>query len=203
MKKILSAMVLFFLMGCVSNFDKANEESKLSGEKYLNALKTEKLLDPIRDKIYFGMLSDTPFSYYVNKDFVKENERKALEKFQSIKAVFDSEGRLFFEKYSPHFLELFNYLTAARFTIFTDLYNGKITYGDYALKIKEVVASYNKAREQRELEIQLHASQIRSQALNTFITQLNNQQLINSLNNSPARIAPFSCNNYGATIRCW
>jgi hypothetical protein len=203
MKKTFSAFVLFFFMGCVSNFEKANEESKLSGEKYLNALKTEKTLDPIREHIYFGLISEAPFSYFVNKNYVKESDRKALEKFQSTRALFDSESRIWYQKYSPHTLELWNYLVAARFTIFTDLYNGKITYGEYAVKIKEVVANYNKAKEQRELEIQVHNSQIRSQAINTFITQLNNQQLINSLNSSPARIAPFSCNNYGATISCW
>ena len=139
----------------------------------------------------------------MNKNFVKENERKALERFQSLRAAFDEDGRNYFKTYSPPTYELFNYLTVARFSLFVDLYNGKISYGDYALKIKDLVASYDKAVAERYREIDRYEAQVRSEALNRFITQLNNQQLINTLNNSPARVAPFSCSNYGATIRCW
>ena len=63
--------------------------------------------------------------------------------------------------------------------------------------------TYDKAVAERYREIDRYEAQVRSEALNRFITQLNNQQLINTLNNSPARVAPFSCSNYGATIRCW
>jgi phage shock protein A len=83
------------------------------------------------------------------------------------------------------------------------LYNGKITHGEYLVKKKEIYSQYKKAREQRELEIQRYNAQIVSEAVNSFVTQLNNQQLINTLNNSPTRIAPFTCQNYGRTINCW
>jgi hypothetical protein len=201
-RTLIIIIASLILVGCVNDFA-ANEEAKMNRQKYIQSLTNDKTLDPIRDKIYFGALSETPFSYFVNKSFVKDSERKALENFQSINAVFTSEGRNHFQKNSPHLYELYNYLTVARFTIFTDLYNGKISYGEYAVKNKEVLANYDKAREQRQLEIQRYNAQIVSEAVNSFVTQLNNQQLINTLNNSPARIAPFTCQNYGRTINCW
>jgi hypothetical protein len=207
-RTLIIILASLILVGCVNNFDAAKdaaraEKAKTDLEKYQNVLKNEKILDPIREHIYFGRISETPFSYYVNKNFVKENERKALERFQSLRAAFDEDGRNYFKTYSPPTYELFNYLTVARFSLFVDLYNGKISYGDYALKIKDLVASYDKAVAERYREIDRYEAQVRSEALNRFITQLNNQQLINTLNNSPARVAPFSCSNYGATIRCW
>jgi len=208
MRFLIIILVSLILVKCVNNFDAAKdakraEIAKTTYEKYQNALKNEKILDPIREHIYFGRISEAPFSYYVNKNFVKENERKALEKFQSIRAVFDEDGRNYFKTYTPEIYELFDYYTVGRFSLFVDLYNGKISYGDYALKVKELNASYNKAVDERYREIDRYEAQVRSEALNSFITLLNNQQLINTLNNSPARIAPFSCSNYGATIRCW
>jgi hypothetical protein len=208
MRYLIIILASLMLVGCVNNFDAAKdaarkEEAKISLDKYLNELKNEKILDPIRENIYFGLIRETPFSYYVNKSFVKENERKALERFQSIRAAFDERGRNHYKKYWPEIYELFNYALVARFSLFVDLYNSKISYGDYALKIKDLFASYDKAVDERFREIDRYEAQVRSEALNRFVTQLNNQQLINTLNNSPARVAPFSCSNYGTTIRCW
>ena len=47
-----------------------------------------------------------------------------------------------------------------------DLYNGKISYGDYALKIKYLVASYDKAVAEAELRAKAVFDNAESEAEN-------------------------------------
>jgi hypothetical protein len=203
MKKIILGLVLLVLTGCFIDDEQAKLEVKNIDEKYLKTLKEDKILDPLRKNYWIGDVNEAPFSYFVNKNFIQPNEKPLLERLQSVRAIRQSELRSWYSKYHPHLFQLYDSLNIGLFTNFTDLYNGKITHGEYLVKKKEIYSQYKKAVDNRLLEIELHNSQIRSQALNTFLTQLNNQQLINSINNAPTRIAPFTCQNYGRTINCW
>jgi hypothetical protein len=97
---------------------------------------------------------------------------------------------------------LLNLATAATSSLIVDLYIGKITYGEFAVKRRDLVNYYDAALMERGRQITAAEKTQRDAAFSGLQNYLLNQNLVNTLN-QPNRISPFTCNRMGTMVNCW
>lgn len=167
-------------------------EKKMKSDKDLNILKKNMWIDK----------GEVPFKYYTNKNFVTKEERKALEKLQNYVAINQKEYLKIEGKYFPFNVPYFEKYFASTFTVFLDLYDGKITYGEYYRIKKEL---WEKTRSTAlEAWKYKNANQINKfdQITKAFQDYLKTQKLINEVF-QPSRKQSFTCTQNGKIINCW
>ena len=147
-------------------------------------------LAPLRGKIYPGQAQHAPLRYYGIGSKPNAREKKALEKKFAIYRNYQDGARKIFKKYNSPTLPLANSLMAAFETAMIDLYNGHLTYGEYARKRKMIVEKGEQA-----------LSRQNARAESEFFNFLMTQHLINSMN-QPARRPSFQCFRVGAYWDC-
>ena len=201
MKKILAIILLgLFLSGCETlNTERKNDFLTLEKavENYDNDVANDKNLEPIRSKLWMAEIESVPFKYYVNKEYVNTKEKKALEKYQEYVARLMLVAKPAMRHLSMRDATLFEQWNAALFSIFIDLYQGKITYGDYHLKRKEISEKYDE-----EINRNVNYNNNNSVVDNDLTDYLILNDLINQSNQS-TRIQPFTCTNLGGFINCY
>ena len=129
-------VVIFFIIWSTNSFAFSNESNKYQNEitefadRIERKMKSDKDLEIISEKIWFQR-GQAPFKYFVNKEFVRKKEKKALEKLQNHWAVNQREYLKIENKYFPFNTPYFEKYFASTFSIFIDLYDGKISYGEF------------------------------------------------------------------------
>ena len=202
MKKLLSLiLVILFLSGCQTSTTKNDNHILVLYElrnKWNIEVPNYKDLEQIKNKIWLsGNIDTTPFKYYSNQKYVQKEDKKALEKYQEYIAKDNLIIKPILKDLSKRNELLFESYISANFSIFIDLYQGKITYGEYHLKLKEISQKY-------KTEISLTNNQNNNEVVinNDFTNFLILQGLINQ-SNQPTRIQPFTCTDLGKFINCW
>jgi len=200
MKKILAIILLgLFLSGCETlNTERKNDilAYEKAYENFKNEVANDKNLDPIRSKFWFDEIATAPFKNFANKEYVNTKEKKALEKYQEHVARVMLVAKPAMRNLSMREATLFEQWNAGLFSIFIDLYQGKITYGDYHLKKKEMSGRY-------EEEINRNVNYNNNSVVDNDLTDyLILNDLINQSNQS-TRMQPFTCTNLGGFINCY
>lgn len=87
----------------------------------------------IRSKIYLASAKDQPFAMMTNTDKPTEEEKKEIAAWISARQECFNNADSWYQQYShPQLNAIVRRYTLMFFTLTADLYNGKITYGDYA-----------------------------------------------------------------------
>ena len=201
-KKLIPILVLGFLLsGCKTSNTKYDSHILILNdlrEKWNNEIPNYKDLGQIKNKIWLsGNIDTTPFKYYSNQEYVKKEDKRALEKYQEYIAKDNLIIKPMLKDLSKRNELLFESYISANFSVFIDLYQGKITYGEYHLKFKEINEKY-------KAELSLTNNQNKNEVIlnNDFTNFLILQGLINQ-SNQPTRIQPFTCTDLGKFINCW
>lgn len=205
MKLVKKTLLVFFAFLILTGFSskQKNYESEIkdSADKLFKELRADKEVQILKDNYHLEQ-GETPFKYYVNKNFVKENEKKALEKLTNYRARAQKEILRIEQKYFPFNVPFLEKYFAATFTPFMDLYEGKISYGQY-FKIKKEL--WDKMREaSREAYKYAQANQPNQfdRIHNAFRDYLITQKLINDAF-QPTRRQQFTCTTHGKITNCW
>ena len=205
-KKMRYLIILFFLFS-VSAHAFSNKQSiyqnKMNefADRVEKRLLADKNLKIIEDKIWFKR-GQTPFKYFVNKDYVKNEEKKALEKLQNHLAINQREYLKIENKYFPFNIPYFEKYFASTFTLFIDLYDGKISYGEYH-KIKKDLFEKTRQSAQEAWKFKQANQPNKFEQINkAFQDYLITQKLINDVF-QPTRKQNFTCTENGKIINCW
>jgi hypothetical protein len=153
-------------------------------------------------KIWLDDIKKTPLAYYSSTEKVNEEDKQAIDRLNQLKIIFDQETEQLIRKYNLPILDLLNLASAATSSLIVDLYIGKITYGEFAVKRRELVNYYDAALIERGRQISAAEKMQRDAAFSGLQNYLLNQNLVNTLN-QPARISPFTCNRMGTMVNCW
>lgn len=164
-------------------------------------LLADKNLKIIEDKIWFKR-GQTPFKYFVNKDYVKDEEKKALEKLQNHLAINQREYLKIENKYFPFNTPYFEKYFASTFTLFIDLYDGKISYGEYHKIKKDLFEKTRQSAQEAWKFKQANQPNKFDQINKAFQDYLITQKLINDVF-QPTRKQNFTCTQNGKIINCW
>ena len=202
MKKLFSLILVLGLLlsGCETlNTERKNDilDYEKALENFENEVANDKNLDLIRSKLWFDEVETAPFKYLVNKEYVSTKEKKALEKYQEHVARLNLLVKPAIRHLSMRDATLYEQYSAAEFSIFIDLYQGKITYGDYHLKSKDL-----RKRFDEEANRNVNYNNNNSVVDNDLTDYLILNDLINQSNQS-TRIQPFTCTNLGGFINCY
>ena len=207
MKLLLKSVFIiscFFLTACETM--RQSEQDIRQGlqsfhQKKAQTLKNDMDVQKLKDKIWLDNLNTTPLSYYSNNTYALDHEKKSIERFAELEQVFAQERNSLILKSKMPLEDLVNMANAASYSLIIDLYNEKITYGQFATKRREIGINFDNAlaeRDRRDAEDQRARNDIASRNLQNYLI---NQNLINSLN-QPARIVPFTCNRFGSMVTC-
>ena len=202
MKKISLFLAIFLILTAFSNNQKNYEsEMKDSANKLLKELKADKEVQILKDNYYLEQ-GEVPFKYYVNKNFVQENEKKALEKLQNYRARAQKEMLRVEKKYFPFNVPFLEKYFAAGFTQFMDLYEGKISYGEFFKIRKELWDKTIAASKEAFRYAQSNQPNQFDRIHNAFRDYLITQKLINDVF-QPTRKQTFTCVQNGNLTNCW
>lgn len=196
---------LFLFSGSVNAFsskqNKYQSEMNEFADRVEKKLLEDKNLKIIEDKIWFKR-GQTPFKYFVNKDYVKDEEKKALEKLQNHLAINQREYLKIENKYYPFNTPFFEKYFASTFTLFIDLYDGKISYGEYHKIKKDLFEKTRQSAQEAWRFKQANQPNKFEQINRAFQDYLITQKLINDVF-QPTRQQSFTCTQNGKIINCW
>jgi hypothetical protein len=200
-------VVIFFIIWSTNSFAFSNESNKYQNEitefadRIERKMKSDKDLEIISEKIWFQR-GQAPFKYFVNKEFVRKKEKKALEKLQNHWAVNQREYLKIENKYFPFNTPYFEKYFASTFSIFIDLYDGKISYGEFHKMKKELLEKTQESAQEAWKFKQANQTSKFNQINKTLQDYLITQKLINEVF-QPARRQSFVCTHNGNIINCW
>jgi len=200
-------VVIFFIIWSTNSFAFSNENNKYQNEitefadRIERKMKSDKDLEIISEKIWFQR-GQAPFKYFVNKEFVRKKEKKALEKLQNHWAVNQREYLKIENKYFPFNTPYFEKYFASTFSIFIDLYDGKISYGEFHKMKKELLEKTQESAQEAWKFKQANQTNKFNQINKTLQDYLITQKLINEVF-QPARRQSFVCTHNGNIINCW
>jgi hypothetical protein len=207
MKPILSILVFavsFALVGCEttqSSVQTVRQDTQAYLQSVAARLKSDSVLSKISGKIWLESVEKTPLTYYSNNDRVSDDEKQAIQRLAELQNIFDSERQEIIKKHNLPVLDLNNLASAALSSLLIDLYLGKITYGEFAIKRRDISNNFDAAILERDKQIAATQRVQKDVAYNNLQNYLMNQNLVNSLN-QPARISPFTCNRFGSMVSC-
>lgn len=159
-------------------------------------------LRKISEKIWLDDVKTMPLRYYSNAEAVNDEEKTAIERLNQLTIIFSEEREGLIRKYNLPVSDLVNLANAAVSSLIVDLYVKKITYGEYAIKRREISNNFDAAIIERGRQLTAAENQKRDAAFNRLQNFLLNQNLVNTLN-QPARISPFTCTRMGTMVNCW
>jgi len=208
MKSVLKpifVLVTSLLLGC-ANAQVSQQALQQEAQTFLRStysrMQSDSELMKVSSKIWLDDIKKTPLSYYSNTAKVNDEDKPAIERLNQLKTIFNDETEQLIRKYNLPVLDLLNLATAATSSLIVDLYIGKITYGEFAMKRRELVNFYDAALIERGRQITAAENKQRDAAFSGLQNYLLNQNLVNTLN-QPARISPFTCNRMGTMVNCW
>ena len=207
MKPILSILIFavsFVLVGCEttqSSVQMVRQDTQVYLQSVTARLKSDSVLSKISGKIWLESVEKTPLSFYSNNERVSDDEKQAIQRLAELQNIFDSERQEIIKKHNLPVLDLNNLASAALSSLLIDLYLGKITYGEFAIKRRDISNNFDAAILERDKQIAATQRIQKDVAYNNLQNYLMNQNLVNSLN-QPARISPFTCNRFGTMVSC-
>jgi hypothetical protein len=225
MRYLLTGALIFVLAGCAQLQAERQRERQEQERQDFDAVRAElrsaiagnPKIDPIRSKISLHDSRAATLQMLASSEYLaNENEKAALEEWQALVNAGLPKFRGLLQRYSPWVSPLYESLRADGLTLVSDLYAGKITYGQYNRQRLETFVKFQQAVDERRRELQREQARMRqaqamvdaqqslaaSAALASFNNYLLGQQLINQ-QMQPTRIAPFSCTRYGNTTSCY
>jgi hypothetical protein len=205
MKKLLTLLSLV-LLPHIANAQASQQAIQQEAQAFLRStytrMQSDSELMKVSRKIWLDDIKKTPLSYYSNAEKVSEEDKPAIERLNQLKTIFNEETEQLIRKYNLPVLDLLSLATAATSSLIVDLYIGKITYGEFAVKRRDLVNYYDAALIERGRQITAAEKTQRDAAFSGLQNYLLNQNLVNSLN-QPTRISPFTCNRMGTMVNCW
>jgi hypothetical protein len=193
------------LLGC-ANAQNTQQAIQQEAQAFLRStyarMQSDSELMKVSKKIWLDDIKKTPLSYYSNAEKVSEDDKPAIERLNQLKTIFNEETEQLIRKYNLPVLDLLNLATAATSSLIVDLYIGKISYGEFAVKRRDLVNYYDAALMERGRQITAAENKQRDAAFSGLQNYLLNQNLVNTLN-QPTRISPFTCNRMGTMVNCW
>lgn len=165
-------------------------EAKNLAQSILLRMENDNELQIVSKKIWLGDTKNTPLSFYSIDEKVSSEEKRAIQQFEKLRSINFTEIESLIKKYNYPVLDLINLSNAANSSLVVDLYLGKVTYGQFAIKRKELWDFYNAAIIERSRQVAATQQVQRDAAFIGLQNYLVNQNLINSFN-QPARINPF------------
>jgi hypothetical protein len=193
------------LLGC-ANAQNTQQAIQQEAQAFLRStyirMQSDTELMKVSRKIWLDDIKKTPLAYYSNAEKVSEDDKPAIERLNQLKTIFNEETEQLIRKYNLPVLDLLNLATAATSSLIVDLYIGKISYGEFAIKRRDLVNYYDAALMERGRQIAATEKMQRDAAFSGLQNYLLNQNLVNTLN-QPARISPFTCNRMGTMVNCW
>ena len=151
MKSILKSLLLVvtsLLIGC-ANPPVTQQALQQETQAFLRStyarMQSDSELMKVSGKIWLDEMKKTPLSYYSNTEKVSNDDKPAIERLNQLKATFDNERNELVRKYNLPVTDILNLATAATTSLIVDLYVGKITYGEFAIKNREVSNSFDSA----------------------------------------------------------
>lgn len=203
--KVSIAIVTSLLLGS-ANSQISQQALQQEAQSFLRStytrMQSDSELIKVSKKIWLDDIKKTPLAYYSNIEKISEEDKPAIERLNQLKIIFNEETEQLIRKYNLPVLDLLNLATAATSSLIVDLYIGKITYGEFAVKRRELVNYYDAALIERGRQITAAEKTQRDAAFSGLQNYLLNQNLVNTLN-QPARISPFTCNRMGTMVNCW
>lgn len=205
MKKLLAILSLV-LLSQSANAQVSQQAVQQEAQAFLRStytrMQSDSELIKVSKKIWLDDIKKTPLAYYSNTEKVSEEDKPAIERFNQLKTIFNEETEQLIRKYNLPVLDLLNLATAATSSLIVDLYIGKITYGEFAVRRRELVNYYDAALIERGRQITAAEKTQRDAAFSGLQNYLLSQNLVNTLN-QPTRISPFTCNRMGTMVNCW
>jgi hypothetical protein len=203
--KVSIAIITSLLLGS-ANAQISQQALQQEAQTFLRStytrMQSDSELMKVSKKIWLDDIKKTPLAYYSNVEKISEEDKPAIERLNQLKIIFNEETEQLIRKYNLPVLDLLNLATAATSSLIVDLYIGKITYGEFAVKRRELVNYYDAALLERGRQITAAEKMQRDAAFNGLQNYLLNQNLVNTFN-QPARISPFTCNRMGTMVNCW
>jgi hypothetical protein len=203
--KSFLVIAISLLIGC-ANAQVSQQALQQEVQTFLRStyarMQSDSELMKVSKKIWLDDIKKTPLAYYSNAEKVSDEDKPAIERLNQLKTIFNEETEQLIRKYNLPVLDLLNLSTAATSSLIVDLYIGKISYGEFAVKRRELVNYYDAALIERGRQITAAENKQRDAAFNGLQNYLLNQNLVNTLN-QPARISPFTCNRMGTMVNCW
>ena len=201
-----NAIYLIFLLviGCATQNN--NQSLQQENKRIINAryerLKNDEVVKLISNKIWLDDIKNAPLSYFVNSEYSNSTEKQSINRLNELMQISNAETEKFVLERNLPLTDLMRLSFSANSALLVDLYNEKITYGEYATKKRDMSTYFDMAVIQRSNQVAAIEQQRRDAAYVNLQNYLMNQNLVNSLN-QPARISPFSCSKLGQTINCW
>ena len=198
-------IAISLLIGC-ANAQVSQQALQQEVQTFLRStyarMQSDSELMKVSKKIWLDDIKKTPLAYYSNAEKVSDEDKPAIERLNQLKTIFNEETEQLIRKYNLPVLDLLNLSTAATSSLIVDLYIGKISYGEFAVKRRELVNYYDAALIERGRQITAAENKQRDAAFSGLQNYLLNQNLVNTLN-QPTRISPFTCNRMGTMVNCW
>ena len=113
-------------------------------DKYLKALYADPRLDPIRDKVplRLGPDSITP-AYLANGTMPTATEKQAIKVWLQVRELAQVHQQSVYGEPSPLLMQTRQRITRA----IADLYNGKLTYAEFAGRVRQIDQEHQAARQ--------------------------------------------------------
>lgn len=208
MKKFLNISIVsiaFTIFGC-ANAQVSQQVLQQETQNFLRSMYYRLQIDgevsKLSTKIWLDDIKKTPLPYYANSEKVSSEEKPAIERLNQLNTIFNEERSALISKYNLPIVDLLSLSAAASSSLIVDLYVGKLTYGEYAIKKRDLSNNFDSALLERGRQVTAAEKVQRDAAFNGLQNYLINQNLINTLN-QPARISPFTCSRLGTMVNCW
>jgi hypothetical protein len=113
-------------------------------DKYLKALYADPRLDPIRDKVplRLGPGAITP-AYLANDTLPTATEKQAIKVWLQVRELAQVHQQSLYGEPSPLLVQTRQRITRT----IADLYNGKLTYGEFAGRVRQIDQEHQAARQ--------------------------------------------------------
>ena len=113
-------------------------------DKYLKALYADPRLDPIRDKVplRLGPGAITP-AYLANDTMPTATEKQAIKVWLQVRELAQVHQQSLYGEPSPLLVQTRQRITRT----IADLYNGKLTYGEFAGRVRQIDLEHQAARQ--------------------------------------------------------